>query len=372
MRFVVSRNYLLNGINTTLRAISPRNPNPILTGIKFELNKNGLFLTGSDSDLSILTKIPLEENGEAIINTYETGVFVLSSKFVGEIVRKLEGEQVEIETFENVAMIRDQISEFKLNCMSAEEYPPLDLGESGVNFGIEASSVKQIVDQVGFAASDKENRPMLTGVNFNCDGQKLTCVATDSYRLARKTMPLNIGQTFNVTIPAKTLVEIGRVLENERNVDVNISDKRACFKMARTMIVSRVISGTYPDTSKIVPDEFNFELETLSQNLANAIDRASVLAVERTNIVQLSMSSEAVSISSKSQEIGSVVEKLQKYNYTGQELSISFSAKYANEAIRAVGSEEIVIKFNGDMKPFVIVNKEDPSLVQLILPVRTY
>ncbi len=372
MKFVISKNYLLNALNTTLRAISPRNPNPILTGIKFELNQNGLFLTGSDSDISILTKIPLTINSEVVINPSEDGVVVLSSKFVGEIVRKLEGDNVEIETFDNIAMIRDNISEFKLNCMNAEEYPPLDLGEAGVGFSIEADLIKQIVDQVGFAASTQENRPMLTGVNFNSDGSSLICVATDSFRLARKTISINTKEPFNVTIPAKTLMEIGRSLENEKNVEVNISDKRVCFKMARTIIISRVISGTYPDTSKIIPTQYIYELATLSQGLCNAIDRASLLAVERINIVQLSMSNEKISISSKSQEIGSVVEKLQSYQFNGEPLSISFSAKYALEAIKAVGSNEIIIKFNGDMKPFVIINKEDPTLVQLILPVRTY
>ncbi len=372
MRFTISKTYLQNALATAIRAISPKNPNPILTGIKFELNNNGLFLTGSDSDLSILTKIPLKTDTYTIINVFEPGIIVLSSRYIGEIVRKFEGESIEVEAMENIAMVRDHISEFKLVCMNAQDYPPLDLGNDGVSFSMDALSVKQIIEQISFSASDKDNRPILTGVNFNSDTHSLTCVATDSYRLARKIIPLETKKAFNVTIPAKTLQEIGRVLDGEKMVEINISEKRVCFKMNRTIIVSRVISGTYPDTSKIIPEHFDYELTTLAQGFAAAIDRASLLAVERSNIVQLSMSSQEVAISSRSQEIGSVIEKIQAFRFQGEKMDISFSAKYGLEAIRAIGSEEIVIKFNGDMKPFVVINKEDPSLVQLILPVRTY
>ena len=372
MKFTIAKDYLMNALNVVVRAISPKNPNPILTGIKFELNSNGLYLTGSDSDLSILTKIPLKENDQTIITVADYGIAIISSRYVLDIIRKLEGSSVEFEVIDNTVLIRDQISEFKLNCMSTEDYPPLEIDVEGVKFGIDAALVKQIVDQVGFAASTNENRPILTGVNFKSNGHTLTCVATDSFRLARKVVPIETGSSFNITIPAKTLAEIGRVLDNERNVELNLNDKRACFKMVHTIVVSRVISNPYPNTDQIVPENFGAELTVGAQGFCSAIDRASLLASANTNIVQLSADSQEVKISSRNQEVGSVIEKISTFKYQGDKLDISFSAKFAMEAIRALGSEEVTLKFNESAKPFVVVNKNDPSVVQLILPAVTY
>lgn len=372
MKFTISKDRLLNSLNVVVRAISPKNPNPILTGIKFELNNNGLFLTGSNSDLSILTKIPLKENDENLINLQDTGVAIISSKYVLDIVRKLEGDKVEFEVVDTVVLIRDGASEFKLNCMSSEDYPPLDYDVSGVKFTVDAGVVRQIVDQVGFAASANENRPILTGVNFKSNGSNLVCVATDSFRLARKTINIQTGQEFNVTIPAKTLVEIGRVLDNERNVEISLNDKRVCFTMVHTIIVSRVISNPYPNTDKIIPDYFSMELSVLAQNFAAAIDRASLISIENNGIVQLSLDAEEVKISSRNKEIGSVMEKISAFKYSGDRLDISFSSKYGLEAIKALGCTEVTLKFNEISKPFVIINKSDPSIVQLILPAITY
>lgn len=373
MKFVISRVQLLNALNIVSRAVSAKNPRSILTGIKFELNKNGLFLTGSDSDISIVTKIPLEENKETIINIFEEGIIVLSAKFITDIVRKLENDQISFETIEeNIVKIKDAVSDFSLICMVSSDYPLIDVGTNGDVLNLATADLKGIIDQTTFAASDKETRPILTGVNFKASGKNLECVATDSYRLARKIVSLGTDANFNVTVPAKTLNEVAHIVENEPNVSISVSDKKVVFKCNRTLISTRVISGAYPDTSKLVPTHFEDTLNTLASNFVSSIDRASLLSVDRSNIVKLLLTPENVEISSKSQEIGSVVEKISTYNYEGERLEISFAAKYVVDAIRAVGSNEITILFNGDMKPFIIKNKNDPSVIQLVLPVRTY
>jgi len=373
MKFVISRTQLLNALNIVSRAVSQKNPRSILTGIKFEMNKNGLFLTGSDSDISIVTKIPLEENKETIINVFEEGIIVLSAKYITDIVRKLESDQISFETIEeNVVKIKDTVSDFNLICMVSSDYPLIDVGTNGDNLNLATADLKGIIDQTTFAASDKETRPILTGVNFKASGKVLECVATDSYRLARKIVNLGSDANFNVTVPAKTLNEVARIIENEPNVSISISEKKVVFKCNRTLVLTRVISGAYPDTSKLVPTTFEDTLNTLASNFVSSIDRASLLSVDRSNIVKLLLTTENVEISSKSQEIGSVVEKISTYRYEGERLEISFTARYVVDAIRAIGSNEITILFNGDMKPFIIKNKEDSSVIQLVLPVRTY
>ena len=373
MKFVITKSHLLNALNIVSRAISSKNPRVILTGVKLELNKNGLFLTGSDSDISIVTKVPLEIGDEKVITVFEPGVIVLSCKFILDIVRKLEGEQINFETVEdNVVRITDHTSNFSLNCMDSKVYPVLDLNILGNTILLQTSTLNEIIQQTCFAASDKETRPILTGVNFKCDNTRLECVATDSYRLAKKVINVIDAPKFNVTIPAKTLNEIQKIIQDQRNVELSVSDKKVIFRLENTLLSTRVINGVYPDTSKLIPPAFEYNLQTMSQAFISSIERASLLSADRNNIVKLSMTEDRVNLTSHSQEIGSVVENIQTYRYTGSRLDISFKSKYVIDAIKALGSEEITIGFNGDMKAFVIKNKDDETALQLVLPVRTY
>ena len=373
MKFTILKSSLLNALNTVSKAISNKNPNAILTGVKLELHESGLTLIGTDTDISISTFIPKSNNEEQIITIFETGNIIISCKYLLDIVRKFDNEVIEFELVEkSLLKVRDNLSDFSLNTMKVEDFPVIDFNESGSNVSIKSESLREIIDQTCFAASDKETRPILTGVNFKANGKVLECVATDSYRLARKIIDLDENATFNVTIPAKTLNEIGKILETESNINLSISQKKIIFSLKNTKISTRLISGAYPDTSKIIPTSFLYSLECSSQSIVNAIDRASLLSPEKSNFVKMSLSIESFIISSKSLEIGSVVEKIKNFIYTGERLDISFTAKYVIDAIRAIGSEEISILLNGDMKTFIIKNKNDDSNIQLVQPVRTY
>ncbi len=373
MKFKISRQHLLIALNTVARAVSSKNPRLILTGIKFELNKNGLFLTGSDNDITIVSKIPLMENEVNIIHPIEFGIIVLSAKYITEIVRKLEGQTIDFELVDNTILkIKDDSSDFSLNCMDSAEYPIIDLNLGGSIIDLTTKDLETIINQTAFAASDKETRPILTGVNFHCEGLNLECVATDSYRLARKTIKLKTESSFNITLPAKTLNEVAKILETEKSVQLCISDKKVIFKFEKTLVSTRVINGAYPDTSKLIPTTFENKFLTLSQAFISAIDRAALLSTDKDSIVKLVVSSEGAEVSSKSQEVGSVIEKISTFKYEGNRLDISFTARYVIDAIRAIGTEEIYVLFNGDTKPFILKCKEDASIVQLVLPVRTY
>lgn len=373
MKFKISRQHLLLALNTVSRAVSSKNPRLILTGIKFELNKNGLFLTGSDNDITIVTKVPIIENEVNIIHPVENGIIVLSAKYITEIIRKLEGQTIDFELIDNAILkIQDDSSDFSLNCMESSEYPLIDLNLNGSIVELQTNQLEEIISQTTFAASDKETRPILTGVNFRAEGTVLECIATDSYRLAKKTIVLKNEASFNVTLPAKTLNDISKILETEKSVQLYISDKKVIFKFEKTLVSTRIINGVYPDTSKLIPTVFENKFLTLSHAFISAIDRASVLLTDKESIVKLIISGEKAEVSSKSQEVGSVVEKISTYKYEGERLDISFTARYVIDAVRAIGTEEIYVLFNGDTKPFILKCKEDPTIVQLVLPVRTY
>ena len=371
MKFKIQRTVLLNNLNKVSRAVSNKSPLPILSGIKFEVLDQGLVLTGSDSDITIQTFI---EAKEGVLDIIKTGSVVLSNRYISEIVRKIDSNEVTFEILDGqLTRISGSGSEFNLNGTKSIDYPRIDLSKTGEHFDMNSLIFKKVIEQTTFATSDKETRPALTGVNFKTDGDVIECIATDSYRLSKKIIPGPEGILFNITIPGKSLTEVARIIENDCLIDFYITDRKVLFCFDNVTIQTRLIDGTFPNTSRLIPSEFNYTLNIDSREFLGAIDRASLFAEEETNhVVKLSLSKDNCILSSFSQEVGSVEENLSSALFDGNDLVISFSAKYLIEAIRAISSEKITIRFTQEMAPFVVTNKNDNSIIELLLPVRTY
>lgn len=367
MNFKVKRTELLNALTKVSRAVSLKSPLPVLTGIKFELKEDCLVLTGSDSDITIQTTI--SENIEIL----EVGSVVLSSKYILEIIRKIEGDIIHIYIVDGtLTRIESTSSKFDLNGTSYIDYPRIDLSQIGSHLSLKSFDLKQAIEQTSFATSEKETRPVLTGVNFKAKNNVLECIATDSYRLAKKILYIDSNISFNIIIPKKSLIEISRIIEKDELIDLYVSDRKVLFVINNVYVQTRLIDGTYPDTSRLIPENFDYSMNIDTVSLLSALDRASLLSFEQNHIVKLTMSDEQVIMSSFSQEIGSVEENLTKAFYKGNPLHISFSSKYMNEAIKSINSEKIVILFTGEMRPFIIKDIEKEDIIQLVLPVRTY
>ena len=336
MQFKILRTELLSAINKVSRAVSSKSPLPVLTGIKFNLTEDALILTGSDSDITIETTI---EKNEKKLLIYQPGAVVLSGHYISEIIRKIDSEYIDIEILDGtLTRIKGERSEFNLNGIKAIDYPKIDLTCRGEHFAIDSLLLKTIITQTVFATSDKETRPILTGVNFRAANGELSCIATDSYRLAKKVISVDENLQFNITIPAKSLNEIAKIIEKVEDVDVYVSERKILFNMNGSVIQTRLIDGAFPDTSRLMPNKFDYELCVDSRDILSAIDRASLFATESSNIVKLSMKEENVQISSKSQEIGSVEEDLHTAVFTGNPLYFSFSAKYVTDAIGSISA----------------------------------
>lgn len=151
-----------------------------------------------------------------------------------------------------------------------------------------------------------------------------------------------------------------------------VSDRKVLYVFDNNIIQTRLIDGSFPDTNRLIPESFDYELDLDTHYLLNAIDRVSLLTNEQNNIIKLDMNDNKVLLSSYMQEIGSVEEILDKSFYKGEPLSISFSSKYANEAIRSFNCSKIKILFTGEMKPFIIKDYDNDDVIQLVLPVRTF
>ena len=371
MYFKVSKKDFLNALTVVSRAISTYSPLPAFSGIKIEAGDNVLTLTGSDSDMSIQTLVKKSE--EVSLDVRDKGSIVLEAKYILEIVRKINSDDIEVEIIDgSLTKISGQNAEFKINGMKASEYPTIDFNRPNDVFTMKSDVLTQIINQTSFATSDKETRPVLTGVNFKADGSKLECVATDSYRLAKKMIELDSSLNFNITIPAKSLAEVNKTLADGVDVEVAVDDKKAQFKIEDTLIQTRLIDGVYPETSRLIPLSFEYEMTMDTHDLLGAIDRASFIKNDGVSVIKLTMDETECVLSSRAIEVGSSTEILNSASYKGGHLEISCNGKYVFDAIKALNGQLVKFSLCGEMKPFIIQSVDDDSVLQLVLPVRTY
>ncbi|AHN20050.1 DNA polymerase III subunit beta [Lysinibacillus sphaericus] len=378
MKFDILRDRLLEGLNDVMKAVSSKTTIPILTGIKIDVTNEGIRLTGSDADITIQTFIPVEEDGQQIIHIAETGSIVVQARMFNEIVRKLPTNEVEIQVTTGFQThIRSGKSEFHLIGSDAAEYPLLPELTEDQKFTIPADLLKSIIRETVFAVATSESRPVLTGVNWQIKNETLICVATDSHRLARRKVQLeDLPEVeHSVVIPGKSLNELNKVLEDSTNlVQIVITSQQVLFKTGDVLFFSRLLEGNYPDTSRLIPEEYQTNVTINGKALLQAIDRASLVARgDRNNVVRFEiLDSQAVEVSSNSPEIGKVQEEIPVEALEGDNLKISFSAKYMMEALKAIDGQDVVIQFTGAMRPFILRSVHDDAILQLILPVRTY
>ncbi|MFF3025579.1 DNA polymerase III subunit beta [Gottfriedia sp. NPDC057948] len=381
MKFTVQKDHLVKAVQEVMRAVSSRTTIPILTGIKLVVTNEGLTFTGSDSDISIESYLPTVLDDQQLVDVKQTGSIVLNARYFSDIVKKLPSDFVELESDNNhVTTIKAGKTEFSLNGFDSEEYPLLPQIEEHETISISADLLKFMIRQTVFAVSTSETRPILTGVNWKIENGDLTCIATDSHRLALRQAKIDGSSTTSefkasVVIPGKSLNELSKILDdNDEKVEIVLTEHQALFKTKHLLFFTRLLEGNYPDTSKLIPSESKTELTVMTKEFLQAIDRASLLAREgRNNVVHLeTVGNSVVNVSSYSPEIGKVVDEIVCEDIKGEELKISFSAKYVMDALKAIESPEIYIQFTGAMRPFLIRTVNDSRTLQLILPVRTY
>ena len=373
MKFIIDRNEFLKNLTNITKIIQPKAIDPIITNVKIELDDEGLYLTGSTSELAITTTIPHFINNRQIIRDYKPGSTLVKADLLTEIVRRLDGDELSFELVDDtIAKIETETSNFKLNCVRANEYRDIDFSKEGCRILLFTHDFLEAVNQVIFAVSNRDTRPALTAVNLESDTTKLTFTATDGARLARKELMVELKERLKINIPAKTLLEVMRMITTESTIEIYANEKKVLFFLNGTVVASKLVNGDYPNTKSIVPKNFYYTLEVNSDELCNAMERVSLFSSEREHVVKLVATPDKVEISSKSQQTGSAVETLSNFRYYGDRLEISFNSEYVKSAIKALKVTDVTVKFIGEMKPFTVTNKDDQSIIQLITPVRTY
>ncbi|MFB3198187.1 DNA polymerase III subunit beta [Staphylococcus pseudintermedius] len=376
MEFSIQRDYFITQLNDTLKAISPRATLPILTGIKIDATNEGIVLTGSDSEISIEITIPNQVDGQEIINVVEPGSVVLPGRFFVDIIKKLPGKEVKLSTNEQFqTLITSAHSEFNLSGLDPDQYPLLPQVSSDDALQLPVKVLKNIIAQTNFAVSTSETRPVLTGVNWLIQQNELLCTATDSHRLAVRKLKLEEEiEDKNVMIPGKALAELNKIMtDSEDHIDIFFASNQVLFRVGNVNFISRLLEGHYPDTSRLFPENYEIKLGLNNSDFYHAIDRASLLAREGgNNVIKLSTGDTQIELSSTSPEIGTVKEEVTANDVEGGNLKISFNSKYMMDALKAIDNEEVEVEFFGTMKPFILKPKDDDTVTQLILPIRTY
>ncbi|MBB5183846.1 DNA polymerase III subunit beta [Catenisphaera adipataccumulans] len=372
MKFSINRRFFFNKINMVSRAISVFSPLPALSGIWMDVRKDSIVLTGSDSNITIQTTIYKGEMNNLEIES--TGSIVIESKYLSEIVRKLDSEFIDVELIDyTLVQISSPNGKFNLNGIQASEYPEINLERPENHFVLNRDDLTAIVNQTVFACGNDDQRPVLKGVNFHAKGKTLYCSGSDSFRLAYKKIELNEPQDFNITIPTKSLIEVQRSIDETIDaVDVYADTKKIQFIFDKTIFQSRLIDGNYPIVERIIPNQFIAEMRVDTQELAGVIDRTAFIRTDKIHVIKMECSEMVTRIKTASTEIGNSDEVLTDCVYHGDDLRFSCNGTFVTDALKALGGEKVRLQFSANQGPILISNPDDTSTLMIIVPMRSH
>ncbi|NGM81930.1 DNA polymerase III subunit beta [Paenibacillus sp. 7124] len=378
MKISILKNELNDSIQHVSKAISSRTTIPILTGIKLEVSYQGVTLTASDTDISIQSFIPAENDSEQIVKVEQPGSVVLPAKFFVEIIKKLPSKEIHMEVKDGFqTYISSGATEIQMVGLDPEEFPVLPNIEGNETISIPGDLLKNMIKQTAFSISTQETTPILTGILWNLSDGEFKFTATDRHRLATRAARLEGTEEVrfaNVVIAGKTLNELSKIIPDQNMlVDIVVADNQVLFKLDRVLFYTRILDGVYPDTSRIIPNVYKTELTLETKKLSESIDRAYLLSrEEKTNIVRLqTLDNGGIEISSSSSELGKVREELDVLDFKGEPLKISFNSKYMLDVLKIVDSEQLTIAFTGMMSPIILKPLDESKALYVILPYRT-
>lgn len=345
------------------KALPVKAANPVLEGIKIIAEGDSLTLIATDTELTIKKTIPAE-----VIMEGET---VVVGKYFVDFVKKLENEQVElVRLYDAQLQIKYSDSESEFQVFPAESFPVIKEEEADNFFVLKEKQFKSIVEKVSISCSSDDSRPILKGCLFETEGDTLTCVSLDGFRMSVLKTKVQAGGDFKAVIPSRTLNEISRLLEKEdEDLNICLQKNNLYLKLENTVIFSRLIDGEFVKYRHILPNSFENEVTVSRSAILNSIERASIVAKnDRYNVIRMDIHENSMLISAKS-EIGNVNENV-NINLKGKDLTIAFNGKYLTDYLKTETADFIVMNLNSAIDPCVLKAKESEDFIYLVLPVR--
>lgn len=366
MKLTCKREPLLSSINTVSKAVSGRTTLPILQCIHLSAESCGLKLTGNDLEIGIQSSY-IESQVE------ETGEVALDAKIFSDIIRKLDGEEVELDTdSRNITKIKCGKSEFKIMGQPGEDFQPIPAVEKENEFEISQAVLKNMIKQTIFSISQDETKPVLTGELFEINNGEINIVSVDGYRISLVKEKLESGAgKISAIVPGRTLSEIYKILLTDENEKAYISftDKHILFDLGNAIVVSRLIDGEFIKYSQNFVSEWKTRLIINRNAFAQSLERAMLISRDNRKVpVKLEISNNKLNISASS-DFGNVSDEIEA-DTEGNELKIAFNPKYLLDALKAVDDEKVNVDFTTSLSPCIINPISGDSFKYLILPLR--
>jgi len=371
MKISIERGALLRAVGQAQSVVERRNTIPILANVLIEADGDQASFRATDLDIEVIDRVPAQ--------VVRAGATTVSAVTLHEIVRKLpDGALVQLtdDGASGRLTVEAGRSHFQLTTLPKEDFPVMASSEYSCNFSAPAPVLRRLFDKSKFAISTEETRYYLNGVYMHVadgeGGKVLRCVATDGHRLARIDAPLPAGAEGmpGVIVPRKTVGELRKLLDDDDiQIAVSVSETKVRFATPDITLTSKVIDGTFPDYTRVIPQGNSRRLEVDARDFAAAVDRVATVSSERSRAVKLSLDEDRLVLSVNAPDSGAAEEEL-AVAYGDERLEIGFNAKYLLEIASQVDRENAVFMFNSAGDPTLMREGNDMSAVYVVMPMR--
>jgi DNA polymerase-3 subunit beta len=361
LKITCTRDDLVARLGVVTRAVSTRGAVQVLAGVLLRAQDGLLELGATDMELSLRTTLPADVEGE--------GALVIPGKLLADLARLLPEDEVVLEhkVDEGVVHVTSGGYASRVNIYSAEDFPRLPPVDVPLQ-QIDRASLLNTVERVSRSASRDESRPVLTGILVRFEGTTLTMAATDSYRLSVKQTDLDsAGPELEAIIPARALIELGRIAAGAETVQLGVHENHVVFGVGEAWLTTRRIDGQFPNYKQLLPESFEVELELPRAELLDVVRRAGVMA-QRNAPLRLRFEEGELTVSAQSQDVGETRETMPA-GYTGEPLEIGFNADFLREGLESVSGDSVLLKLINPLRPGLITTDGD-AFWYLIMPIR--
>ena len=371
MKVIVERSDLLKAMSRAQSIVERRTTIPILSNVLIEVIGDKISLRTTDLDIEILEKVnaSIEQEGNTTVGAHT----------LHDIVRKLpDGASIKLSVDQVSSRLEVTAgrSRFSLATLPREDFPAMANSEYDSNFSIAPEVLHRLFEKSKFAMSTEETRYYLNGVYFHVASESgkrvLRTVATDGHRLAQidETLPENFVEMPGVIVPRKTVGELRAILESEdKTISVSVSETKIRFLNSSMTLTSKVIDGSFPDYTRVIPKENNKKMEVDANYFAQSVDRVSTISSERARAVKLNLQKNQLILSVNSPDSGAADEEL-IVDYNDAELEIGFNAKYLQEISAQVDGKNALFSFNTPSDPVLMQEATDDSAIYVVMPMR--
>jgi DNA polymerase-3 subunit beta len=362
MKFRISKEALLEGLQKVQHVVSSRTTLPILSNVLIVAKGDRLQFTTTDLDVGI--------TGSVMANVDKEGATTLPAKKIVNIVRELPASEVEVSVdSKNIATIVSGSATFKVNGLSEAEFPPFPDFDGAKEFKIQQSDLRDGLKKTSYAISSDETRYVLNGIYTSFRDGKMTLVATDGRRLAMAESDLEFPASHetDVIIPTKAVQELQRLLGTEGELSLRLSDNQVSISVGDTLLVSKLIEGNYPNYRQVIPSDANERVELPREALLDTVRRVSLLASDKSSSVKLVFADNKVEISANSPDVGEAREEM-LVKYEAKQIQVAFNPEFMMAPLRNLETETVYLDLIDEMSPGVI--RIDGSFLYVLMPMR--